>query len=148
MPTHDVVGDPEPEGHCTFRFGDAEHERIADRLHLARAIRGELGLHGVAEVRHELGCFLVAVRFGQGGDPAISAKRKVAAVGRVSFSSIDLDVGEGQLHGAFGVQAGGVEHGHRRVGGADEEVNLGAAEKDALRPTVGQVAHDAPILGS
>ena len=36
---------------------------------LARAIRGELGLHGVAEVRHELGCFLVAVRFGQGGEP-------------------------------------------------------------------------------
>ena len=30
---------------------------------------GALGLNGVAEIGDELGCFLVAVRFGKGGEP-------------------------------------------------------------------------------
>ena len=38
------------------------------------------------------------------------------------------------------MQAGGVEDRHRRVLLPHEEVDLGAAEEDALRPAVGEVA--------
>ena len=48
--------------------------------------------------------------------------------------------GEREVDRALGVQAGGVEDRHRRVVGADEQVDLGAAEQDALRAAVGEVA--------
>ena len=54
---------------------------------------------------------------------------------------------ERQLHGALGVQAGRVEHGDGRVAGPDEQVDLGAAEQDALGAAAGELAHDPPVLG-
>jgi hypothetical protein len=44
------------------------------------------------------------------------------------------------------VQPGGVENGDRRVLGSDEQVDLGAAEQDALGAAVGELGDDPLIL--
>ena len=53
---------------------------------------------------------------------------------------------EGELDRALGVQAGGVEHRHRRVLRADQQVDLGTAEQDRLGALVRERAHDPAVL--
>jgi len=53
---------------------------------------------------------------------------------------------EGELHSVTCVQAWRIEQGDRTVLGADENVDLGAPEQDALGAAVGHVQHDPPVL--
>ena len=53
--------------------------------------------------------------------------------GRVSAAARAGGSRQGELDRAVRVEARGVEHGDRRVAGADEQVDLGAAQEDPLR---------------
>src|SRR3954452_4844338 len=59
--------------------------------------------------------------------------------------ALDL-ASEGEVDGVVGVQAGGIEDRYGRVVLPDEQVDLGAAEKDALGAAAGELAHDSAVL--
>ena len=94
------------------------------------ALLGGLALTGLRRRR------AVARRDGAG------RRARAVAAGAAPQARVRL---EGELDGALGVQPGRVEDRHRRVLRPHEEVDLGAAEEDALRPAVGEVAHDPPV---
>jgi hypothetical protein len=73
--------------------------------------------------------------------PAISTARPWRATGTwpwelvASHHRTRAGLGrQGEVHGPLGVQPGGVEHRDRCVLGADQQVELGAAQQDALGP--------------
>jgi hypothetical protein len=69
VPPHQLVRDPQTEQDRLGGIGDREHHRIPDRLDLAAAAGGQLSANGPAEIRHERGRVVVAVRLGQRREP-------------------------------------------------------------------------------
>ena len=68
MAGHQVMDDVQPEPDGVSGLGDAQHEGIADGLHVRPAERRKLRVDRRAEVGDERGGFVVAVGFGQGGE--------------------------------------------------------------------------------
>src|SRR5215210_5708168 len=86
MAGHEPVRDAQPEQDCLARVRDAQHECVADCLHMSRA-RRELTPDRIAEVRDQ-GCrFLVAVGFGQRGKAGDVGKQEARRGRQLSYSS-------------------------------------------------------------
>ena len=65
---HQVMDDVQPEPDGVSGLGDAQHECVADGLHVRPAERWKLRVDRGAEVGDERGGFVVAVGFGQCGE--------------------------------------------------------------------------------
>ena len=62
------MDDVQPGPDCVSGLGGAQHEGVADGLHVRPAEREKLRVDRGAEVGNELGGFVVTVGFGQGGE--------------------------------------------------------------------------------
>jgi hypothetical protein len=88
--THQPVCDFQTKKDGLAWVRDAQHERVADGLHMSGAGR-QLGPDRVAEVRDQGCCFLVAVGFGQGSEAGDVGEeeggRELGQRAEVSYSS-------------------------------------------------------------
>jgi hypothetical protein len=76
MAGHQFMDDVQPEPHGVSGLGNAQHERVADGLHVRPAERLKLRVDRGAEVGQERRGLLVAVGFGQRGEAGDVGKQK------------------------------------------------------------------------
>jgi hypothetical protein len=70
---HRIARDPQAEANCICGVGHAQHERVADCLHILAVDAWELRLNDIRELLHELHGMLVTMR--------LSERRKAGDVG-------------------------------------------------------------------
>ncbi|HET7048192.1 MAG TPA: hypothetical protein VFI54_08000 [Solirubrobacteraceae bacterium] len=142
------MSDAETKEYGLRGVGDAQHERVADRLDLRSPKARELGSDGVAEVRHQLGGLFVAVGFGQGVKLAMSANRKVPAERSCSFGAVGSrsviavkDVDEW-------ADLEALEEGMTKVASTVDLVAVAAPDLCPLQVSVGDQIRNDPLGGS
>jgi hypothetical protein len=76
MAGHQLMDDVQPEPHGVGGLDHAQHERVADGLHVRPAERLKLRVDRRAKVGHQRRGLLVAVGFGQRGEAGDVGEQK------------------------------------------------------------------------